>query len=746
MTERETPDGAPVATTRGATLRRRIMLTSAIGVLAVLALLSWAGSASITRVFSGESKDRLRDAAQRSAALIDHLLVERQRQMDMLTNAPMVIDAARAGSRRSESLGLPSQPMDVLEKRYAQTRTLGVDDRLRTYLVDVSPQIGVIEAMLTDRYGHNAVITSRTQDFVQSDESWWESAKNSGSAPTEAAFDDWSKQVVVTMASAVRDPATGQTAGVLKLTFGIANTDSALARAAATSGGVDVDLVDANNSIIASSSSIARMKQLAGVSDLAAATDSVTSYGVGKQLSWAAAVPVGNLGWRIVAHVPEHIAMASADASRRALLLATASFGLLLLAGLWALDRFVTRRISAPAAMLAEAAEAVAAGDLSIELRDISDSDDEIGRLSRATAGMIEELRRLVTAMTLTSSETAAMASEITSGAGAMAETAEAMATTSNDLSAQSGTMSTMITQFAGDATRLVAISAELDTGSHEGLERNVILRDLAMENRQRLDESSVALQALSTDVAASASAAEALAGASEEIRNFVTFVQKMARQSKLLALNAAMEAARAGVHGQGFAVVASEVRRLAAGAGEAAEKTEALVRDVLARVGESRDSTARTVKAVESVFGATKQGLDSFAQIESAVEENEEWMRAISRASAETHALIGEMTKRLESVSRTTENFAASMEEVAASSEEQSASTAEIAHVARALARSADELSRIVSTFQLGVTTADQRKRDQQPRSAPVAAPETGTSGMPSMESLAPDEEPTLV
>ena len=718
------------------------MLTSALGVMIVLGTLAWLGSVGIAGVFTSESKLRLRDAAQRSSSLIDHLLVERQREMDLLISSPMVVDAARAGTRRSESLGLPNESMESLERRYSETRTLGIDDRLRSYLANVSPRIGVIEAMLTDRFGHNAVITARTQDFVQSDEAWWEAAKNNGSAPTEAAFDDWSKQVVVTMASAVSDPA-GNTAGVLKLTFGLARTDSALASAAATGGGVEVDLVDATNNIIASSTNATRMKQLASVRVLAMANDSVVTYGAGNQITWAAAVPVGTLGWRVVAHMPERLALTGAESSRRALLFGTAGFGLLLLAGLWSLDRFVTRRISAPAAMLAEAAEAVAAGDLSIELRDISQSDDEIGRLSRATASMIEELRRLVGAMSVTSSETAAMASQITSGAGAMAQTAEAMATTSNDLSAQSGTMSTMITQFAGDATRLVAISSELDTGSQEGLERNVTLRELAAENRQRLDESSMALQALSADVSASASAADALAGASEEIRNFVTFVQKMARQSKLLALNAAMEAARAGVHGQGFAVVASEVRRLAAGAGEAAEKTEQLVREVLARVGESRDSTLRTVQAVQSVFGATKQGLESFAQIESAVAENEEWMRAISRASAETHALIGEMTKRLESVSRTTESFAASMEEVAASSEEQSASTADIAHVAKALAASADELSRIVSTFQLGVTTSEQL--EAQPLPAPVPAPARGTPGVPTHESLAA-HEPTPV
>ena len=78
-------------------------------------------------------------------------------------------------------------------------------------------------------------------------------------------------------------------------------------------------------------------------------------------------------------------------------------------------------------------------------------------------------------------------------------------------------------------------------------------------------------------------------------------------------------------------------------------------------------------------------------------------------------------MTARLESVSKTTENFAASMEEVAASSEEQSASTQEIADVAKSLGRSAEELARLVSSFRLG----------EQPA---VPAPPANTPGVPSI------------
>jgi methyl-accepting chemotaxis protein len=720
MSETAAPAPSSGIATRGSTLRRRIIVAAALIVVGTLAGIAWAGSSVMGSIFRREADMRIRDVARRSGVLAERMLAERQRELELLVSSPGAVDAARNGSARAAFLGLEREPLDALEKRFNDNRSLDTDPRFRRYLSGLQGRIGAIEAILTDRWGHNVATTSQTQDFMQGDEAWWQTAAANGVTPPNAEFDDWSKQVVLTMAGAIRDPQTQQSIGVLKLTYGMTRTDSALARSSGNSGGIQVELVDADGNVIASSSDTPRMKQFAGARESTIATDSVVSYVSNGRTSWVTSIPVGSDGWRIAAHIERSVALAEAHRVERYISIATAMFGLLLLIGLWLLDRFVATRITTPTTKLAIAAERVAAGDLSVEIDDSSSSNDEIGRLSRATAVMIRELRRLATALRASSSETAAMASEITSGAAAMATTAEAMATSSNDLSEQSGTMSQAIAQFANDSTQLVAISAELDSGSQEGVERNGALRSLAVQNRERLDQAAIALQTLATDVAASASASDSLAQASEEIRAFVTFVQKMARQSKLLALNAAMEAARAGTHGQGFAVVASEVRRLAAGAAEAAEKTEALVRDVLNRVAESRASTARTVTAVDTVTSATRQGLESFALIESAVAENEAWMEAISEASTRTHALIGEMTIRLESVSKTTENFAASMQEVAASSEEQSASTAEIADVARSLGRSAEELSRLVSSFRLG----------EQP---PVAAPPAGTPGVPS-------------
>jgi methyl-accepting chemotaxis protein len=263
--------------------------------------------------------------------------------------------------------------------------------------------------------------------------------------------------------------------------------------------------------------------------------------------------------------------------------------------------------------------------------------------------------------------------------------------------------MAESIASLAGSASSLRELANTLDDGARGGVSRNESLRALATENRAGLDASTASLSTLTVDVAESAQAIESLGAASEEIRTFVGLVRKLARQSKLLALNAAMEAARAGEHGEGFAVVASEVRRLAAMSSDAAERTEEIVGGVLSAIQQSRESAARAVTTAEEVRVATARATDSFTEIEMAVVEAEAWTASVEQTSAETSALVENMTTRLDSLAAGTESFAAAMEQVAASSQEQSASTQEIAGAAATLASAADRLSRLVANLRLG-------------------------------------------
>lgn len=232
---------------------------------------------------------------------------------------------------------------------------------------------------------------------------------------------------------------------------------------------------------------------------------------------------------------------------------------------------------------------------------------------------------------------------------------------------------------------------------------RDKALRTLAHENRARLEKAANALESLTEDALSSSDAIEELSSAVDEIRAFLILVQKISRQSKILALNAAMEAARAGEHGHGFAVVATEVRRLASTSAEAASRTTSLVEDMIERVARSRESTARTVATVEQVLETTREGRRSLAKVEEGALEGEDLSARMEKTVIESNDLIGAMAQRLTGLVQGTGAFSRAMNHAAVSSEEQSRKIAEIAEASRALNEASKRITQLVATFRLG-------------------------------------------
>jgi methyl-accepting chemotaxis protein len=681
-------------------LQRRFLLGAGLGGSILILLLAWGSDLALERYSQRQSHARLATAAERASLVIDEALLDRSRQVGLLAIAPAIVDAARQGTARSATLGITGQPVPVLEHQFEADRSLAVSPVARSFLVGALSGLDATDAVVTDSRGLNAVTTSRPADFVQSDESWWQSASREGRVSAAVQYDSATKRPQLMIAAPVRDGETRL--GVVALSFPAPTLSLALERAGS---GVRIDIVDSTNRVMLSSDSAAIGRYLAGLAANADATGAVALATAG--LPESAVASRANEGrWRLVAHLTNASLTAPYRSARMTLVAAVAGLMVLLFVVLAAVHQFLARRISNPATELAVAAEAVAAGDFSVVIEHAS-ADDEIGRLGRAVAAMILELRRLAQALAGSARETNAMSYEITAGSEEMAATAGEIANTASDLSAQATTMAETIASLATSATSLRELATTLDDGARGGSARNITLRVLAVENRAGLDASAASLGTLGEDVVASSKAIESLGTASEEIRSFVTLVRKLARQSKLLALNAAMEAARAGEHGEGFAVVASEVRRLAAMSSEAAERTEEIVTGVLSAIEESRVSAARAVATADEVRGATSRASESFTEIEAAVVEAEAWTASVEQTSAETNTLVMEMTHRLESLAAGTESFAAAMEQVAASSQEQSASTEEIAAAANTLASAAERLSGLVANLRLGEEVA---------------------------------------
>src|SRR5690349_7636521 len=178
----------------GRSIGARLVGMFGVGAVVVLAVIGSAGLFVLRSTMGGDEDARIVNAASLSKQLVDRVLAERVRQVDLIASAPQVIFASKKGAAESRRLNLPAQlgntlraeVMAGIEERFKSTRSLQVDSASLTYLKGLLPKLDIAEVMLTDQYGYNAVTTSPSSDFVQSDEGWWLAAWNGGSSSAQA--------------------------------------------------------------------------------------------------------------------------------------------------------------------------------------------------------------------------------------------------------------------------------------------------------------------------------------------------------------------------------------------------------------------------------------------------------------------------------------------------------------------------------------------------------------------------------
>src|SRR5262245_11940508 len=181
-----------------------------------------------------DSSSELRQAASSTARTVDLLIFENIEFAKSIANDPMVVEKADRAAQTAESLGINGIPdgrkIEELENKYAKTRVLEVDPAANQFLNDKKRVKSVIERMFfTDRYGLNVGMTNPTEDFVQSDEAWWQEAMKSGLFIDDVGFDKptgtWDLEICV----AIPHPRTGQPNGVLKVKYNLMDAEDFIA-------------------------------------------------------------------------------------------------------------------------------------------------------------------------------------------------------------------------------------------------------------------------------------------------------------------------------------------------------------------------------------------------------------------------------------------------------------------------------------------------------------------------------------
>ncbi|MRN51423.1 methyl-accepting chemotaxis protein [Paenibacillus monticola] len=287
-------------------------------------------------------------------------------------------------------------------------------------------------------------------------------------------------------------------------------------------------------------------------------------------------------------------------------------------------------------------------------------SRDEFGKLADAVNAMIVSLRKLIGNTVESAQNVAASSQEISATIEQISDGSQSQAQSAQNISELTQELSKAINEVAKNAEQVSELSAETKLGAEEG--------------SRSVRESSLGMNKLSEKMGI-------LEQDSHKIGEIIEVINEIAEQTNLLALNAAIEAARAGEQGRGFAVVADEVRKLAERSSEATKQIAHIIRGM-------QQNTVLSVQAVSEASVLSDKTEVLIEGILSRVNETSQQITSIAAACEEQAAQTNEVLLSVESIAAGSQEAAAAAEETAASSQ--------------MLAKLADELNDSAATFKL--------------------------------------------
>ncbi|MDR6676769.1 methyl-accepting chemotaxis protein [Pseudomonas psychrotolerans] len=367
----------------------------------------------------------------------------------------------------------------------------------------------------------------------------------------------------------------------------------------------------------------------------------------------------------------QRLAADSTDSYRTAITITVAAM-LAALAGTLLLAWRFTRSLTGPLDKALAVAERIAANDLSRPVE--QDGRDEPGRLLAAMARMQDNLRGTLERLNLSSTTLAATSEQMST----VTEVGLRGIQRQNDELAQAATAVNQMTAAVEEVARNAAAASAAAQDS----------RTSADVGQRRVEETLQTIHALHAAVATSGAEIDGLAGQVERISGVLDVIRGVAEQTNLLALNAAIEAARAGEAGRGFAVVADEVRALAARTQQSTGEIEEMIGAIQHGAGKAVDAMATSNQQAGTCLEVATAAGEALVEIGRNIVQITERNLSISAATEEQAQVAREVDRNLTSIRDLSTQNAAGAEQTAAASND--------------LARLAGDLNGAVRQFRL--------------------------------------------
>ncbi|QGQ47928.1 methyl-accepting chemotaxis protein [Metabacillus sediminilitoris] len=362
---------------------------------------------------------------------------------------------------------------------------------------------------------------------------------------------------------------------------------------------------------------------------------------------------------------------------------------------------FTSRAITKPIKVVMERMGSMAAGDLSQQpIR--TNSRDEVGKLVDSTNQMSDKVRELLQQISDVSETVSAQSEELTQSENEVRVGSIQVATTMQEMASGSEAQASHTTDLTSTMTEFAAKISELNMNGEQIQQSSNQVISLAVTGSELMDGSSSQMAKIDGIVQEAVLKVKNLDSKSKEISTLVEVIKAIADQTNLLALNAAIEAARAGEHGRGFAVVADEVRKLA-------EQVAVSVTEITGIVKGIQEETNNVTDSLESGYREVEQGTEKIEETSTTFKNIDKALNNMAQdiqEVLETLAMISKdsqsMNTKIEEIAAISEEAAAGVEQTSASSQQTSSSMEEVAKSSDDLAKLAEKMNLLVRQFKL--------------------------------------------
>ena len=337
-----------------------------------------------------------------------------------------------------------------------------------------------------------------------------------------------------------------------------------------------------------------------------------------------------------------------------------------------ALGIIITRSVNCGVRELAVTAKKLANGELTARVN--WDSTDELGDVGRAFNQMATEFSSLI-------SQVRQSADQVASAAAMQTGTAEKVSAISGKQSQQASIAASSIENLNSAVKEIAQKTDDVVTSANDA-------STMAAEGQKVVNKAVQGIQQVATTVKESAQLMVALGQRSDQIGQIVNVIKDIAEQTNLLALNAAIEAARAGEQGRGFAVVADEVRKLAERTATATSEISKMISAIQSETGNAVSTMEKGSSQVSDGVALANQAGQSLQNINSSVKRVVEMIEQISEATRSQSEMTNEITKRVE--------------HIAEMAQENTSSIDETTHASHDLQNLSGHLQQVVSRFKL--------------------------------------------